>query len=136
MGYRNSSCCHRFSVCCPRPCPTNLQSPHLLAAGGQRKNLPQAWRRVSAGVLTCPYTIYTEFLSFFRWVFRFPGYNPASRMRLTRYEYYIKKSARRNCRAKDTKFKTPPRWHIHRGRRPRWRLSQLVAGRFGCIRFL
>ena len=37
-----------------------------------------------------------------------------------------KQKPRRNCRAKDTKFKTPPRW----------RLSQLVAGRFGCIRFL
>ena len=29
-----------------------------------------------------------------------------------------KQKPRRNCRAKDTKFKTPPRWHIHRGRRP------------------
>ena len=37
-----------------------------------------------------------------------------------------KQKPRQICRAKDTKFKTPPRW----------RLSQLVAGRFGCIRFL
>ena len=62
-----------------------------------------------------------------------------------KHKYYIKISAthsrlrmkrdlmdlriewpRQNHRTKDTKFKTPPRW----------RRSQLVAGCFGCVRFL